>query len=187
MKNLLPILKNKIGKGLDKSPHMRYNNHTKVKEREIYKMDKAIYFDMDGTIANFYGVENWLSYLINEQTKPYREATPLVNMRRLGRLLNTLQSIGYHIGIVSWLSKSGTETYNEKVTTAKLAWLSRHLSSVKFDEIHIVKYGTPKWSVVDMPAGLLFDDEEPNRKAWLGRAENVDEILETLSTLLKEC
>ena len=72
-------------------------------------MDKAIYFDMDGTIADLYGVENWLDYLVNSKTKPYREATPLVNMRKLGRLLNTLQSIGYHIGIVSWLSKSGTD------------------------------------------------------------------------------
>lgn len=150
-------------------------------------MDKAIYFDMDGTIADLYGVENWLDYLVNSKTKPYREATPLVNMRKLGRLLNTLQSIGYHIGIVSWLSKSGTDAYNEKVAETKKAWLSRHLGAVQFDEIHIVKYGTPKWSVVDMPAGLLFDDEEQNRSAWLGRAENVNDILDTLSTLLEEC
>ena len=150
-------------------------------------MDKAIYFDMDGTIADLYGVENWLDYLVNSKTKPYREATPLVNMRKLGRLLNTLQSIGYHIGIVSWLSKSGTDAYNEKVAETKKAWLSRHLGAVQFDEIHIVKYGTPKWSVVDMPAGLLFDDEEQNRSAWLGRAKNVNDILDTLSTLLEEC
>ena len=150
-------------------------------------MDKAIYFDMDGTIADLYGVENWLDYLVNSKTKPYREASPMVNMRKLGRLLNTLQSIGYHIGIVSWLSKSGTDAYNEKVAETKRAWLSRHLGAVQFDEIHIVKYGTPKWSVVDMPAGLLFDDEEQNRSAWLGRAENVNDILDTLSTLLEEC
>ena len=40
-------------------------------------MTKAIYFDMDGTIADLYGVENWLDYLVAEQTKPYREAKPL--------------------------------------------------------------------------------------------------------------
>ncbi len=66
---------------------------------------KAIYFDMDGTIADLYGVENWLDSLIHEQTKPYRVAKPLVNMRKLGRLLNLLKEQGYHIGIVSWLSK----------------------------------------------------------------------------------
>ena len=84
-------------------------------------MTRAIYFDMDGTIANLYGVENWLDYLINSDPTPYKVARPLVNMNSLARLLNRLQADGYHIGIVSWLSKSGTESYNEAVTNAKLA------------------------------------------------------------------
>lgn len=33
-----------------------------------------ICFDMDGTIADLYGVENWLDYLIAEDVKPYAEA-----------------------------------------------------------------------------------------------------------------
>ena len=33
-----------------------------------------ICFDMDGTIANLYGVENWLAYLVAEDVKPYKEA-----------------------------------------------------------------------------------------------------------------
>ena len=82
-------------------------------------MTKAIYFDMDGTIANLYGVDNWLKSLINEQTKPYREAKSLINMRALGRELNRLQAEGYVIGIVSWLSKNGTDEYGERVAKAK--------------------------------------------------------------------
>ena len=31
----------------------------------------TFYVDMDGTIANLYGVENWLEYLINEDAFPY--------------------------------------------------------------------------------------------------------------------
>ena len=31
-------------------------------------MYKAIYFDMDGTIADLYGVNGWLDYLVGEQT-----------------------------------------------------------------------------------------------------------------------
>lgn len=147
-------------------------------------MTKAIYFDMDGTIADLYGVENWLNDLINENTRPYREAKSLVNMRKLGKLLNELQKNGYHIGIISWLSKNGNEKYNEKVTTAKINWLKNHLGAVKFDEIKIVKYGTPKETAVDEPAGILFDDEKPNRENWQGIAYDVNNILETLSTLL---
>lgn len=149
-------------------------------------MDRAIYFDMDGTIADFYGVEGWLSYLIAGNVKPYRDAKPLVNMRSLSAKLKMLQLMGYRIGIISWLSKSGTETYNQQVTEIKLKWLKKHLGSVAWDEIKIVPYGTPKQLSVDCPAGLLFDDEEQNRNNWIGRAENVNNILETLNSLIKE-
>lgn len=149
-------------------------------------MDKAIYFDMDGTIADFYGVEGWLSYLIAGNVKPYRDAKPLVNMRSLSAKLKMLQLMGYRIGIISWLSKSGTDAYNQQVTKIKLKWLKKHLGSVDWDEIKIVPYGTPKQLSVDCPAGLLFDDEEQNRNNWIGRAENVNNILETLNSLIKE-
>ena len=66
-------------------------------------MKGYIYFDMDGTIADLYGVKNWLSYLESGKTKPYREARPLVNMRELGRELRRLQAEGYAICIISWL------------------------------------------------------------------------------------
>lgn len=149
-------------------------------------MYKAIYFDMDGTIADLYGVDGWLESLMAKQTKPYREAKPLVNMRKLAYMLNFLQLMGYHVGIVSWLSKSGTAEYDKKVTEAKLNWLKNHLGSVQFDEIKIIPYGTPKATAVDFPSGLLFDDEAPNRENWLGKAENVTNILEILSALIEK-
>ena len=147
-------------------------------------MEKTIYFDMDGTIADLYGVDNWLENLIAEQTKPYRTAKSLVDMRKLGSLLNHLQNIGYHIGIVSWLSKSGTEQYNNRVTKAKLAWLEKHIGSVHWDEIVIVEYGFTKSKAVKYPQGILFDDEINNRIEWDGIAFNVDNILGTLENLI---
>lgn len=146
-------------------------------------MTRAIYFDMDGTIANLYGVENWLDNLMNEYTKPYREAKAMVNMRALGRELNRLQAEGYVIGVVSWLSKNGTDEYGERVAKAKREWLARHIGAVEWDEVHIVKYGTPKYKVVNIPNGILFDDEERNRKEWAlgnGLAFGVENIVEIL-------
>ena len=146
-------------------------------------MTRAIYFDMDGTIANLYGVENWLDNLMNEYTKPYREAKAMVNMRALGRELNRLQAEGYVIGVVSWLSKNGTDEYGERVAKAKREWLARHIGAVEWDEVHIVKYGTPKYKVVNVPNGILFDDEERNRKEWAlgnGLAFGVENIVEIL-------
>ena len=146
-------------------------------------MTKAIYFDMDGTIANFYGVPNWLDYLIASDPTPYKVARPLLNMSHLARLLNQLQNDGWHIGIVSWLSKSGTAEYNEVVTTTKVEWLNRHLHSVNWNEVVIVPYGTPKQEVVQFETGILFDDETPNRNNWIGTAYDVQNIIEILKGL----
>ena len=146
-------------------------------------MKNAIYFDMDGTIANLYGVENWLDYLIANDPTPYAVAKPLVNMNRLARLLNRLQAEGYHIGIVSWLSKNSNEAYDNAVTLAKARWLNRHLNSVHWNEIKIVPYGTPKHEIVEFGTGILFDDETPNRTNWTGTAYDVDNIIEILTGL----
>ena len=144
---------------------------------------KAIYFDMDGTIADLYGVTDWLEMLINGNELPYAMAKPLLRLATLARLLNELQKNGYKVGIVSWLAKNSSADYDERVTKAKCEWLEKHLTSVKFDEIHIVKYGTPKQDIVNHPNGILFDDEEQNRKNWTGKAfdeKNITEILKKL-------
>ena len=143
-------------------------------------MNKEICFDMDGTLADFYGVEGWLDYLDNFDATPYALAKPLVNMSALARVLNNRQKKGYKLKIISWLSKTGTDDFHAEVTQAKLAWLRQHLPSVHFDEIIIVEYGTPKQMFGN---GILFDDEKPNRDNWDGVAYDVDNILEILKNL----
>ena len=140
----------------------------------------TINFDMDGTIADLYGVDNWLDYLVAENTRPYAIAKPLVNLSALARKLNTLQRNGYNLAVISWLSKSGSPEYNERVTAVKMAWLAKHLPSVHWDRITIVPYGTPKENFCFSPADILFDDEERNRNNWTGRAYGVENILEIL-------
>ena len=78
----------------------------------------TIYFDMDGTIANLFAVENWLPKLRNEDASPYTDATPLVRLCTLARLLNKAQRNGHKIGIVSWLAKNSTAEYDAKVEKA---------------------------------------------------------------------
>jgi hypothetical protein len=144
-------------------------------------MKKEICFDMDGTLADFYGVENWLQYLIDHKTTPYEIAKPLFNFSVLARYLNRLQKQGYTLTIISWLSKDNDMEYGKQVTTAKLNWLKRHLKSVKWDNIYILPYGTSKQ---DYGKGILFDDEKGNRDNWTGgKAYDVDNILEILKSL----
>ena len=67
------------------------------KEKEGYRL-KAIYFDMDGTIADLYGYQNWESKLRQEDVTPYRECQPLVDMNILNQVLTSLTKFGIIIG-----------------------------------------------------------------------------------------
>jgi len=144
---------------------------------------KEIWFDMDGTIANLYAVEGWLDYLRSEDVYPYANAETMMNFSLLARLLNRLQEKGWKIGIISWTSKNGSEVYNLAVEVAKRAWLARHLPSVEWDEIKVVRYGTNKWETCG--GGILFDDEERNRNDWKENAYSPDMIMEILKTLVR--
>lgn len=144
---------------------------------------RTIFFDLDGTIADLYGVENWLQYLLASNPFPYENAKPLLNLQALARVLNRLQRNGFRIEVISWLSKNSTPEYDEAVTLAKIRWLRTHLASVSFDEINIVSYGICKDAFRHTTADILFDDEEPNRKAWNGVSFGVENIIEILRSL----
>ena len=142
-----------------------------------------IWFDMDGTIANLYGVLGWLEAILAQDTMPYTEAKGIGNLALIARYLNKAQANGHEIGIISWTAKNGTAEYNEAVAEAKKAWLGRHLRSVRWDEIKVVAYGTDK--KVATGGGILFDDEEPNRTNWGTGAYTPDQIVEVLKALTR--
>lgn len=147
----------------------------------------TIYLDLDGTVVNFYGVPNWLECLEAQDSTPYRVAKPLVHLSTLARYLNRLQARGYNIGIISWLSKSGTDKFNAEVAKVKRDWLAKHLPSVQWDEIHIVPYGVPKSNCATCSNAILFDDEQRNLNEWTANthnmAYNADLLMEILRNL----
>ena len=137
--------------------------------------NKTIVFDMDGTIANFYGVKGWLDYLKAEDTTPYEVAEPLYNMVELANLLNTLKIRGWKVVVTTWLAKDGTKEYNNRTRKAKLDWLAKY--NFPYDEIHLVKYGTTKANCTRKIGGyqVLVDDNEMVRKGWrLGHTINAN-------------
>ncbi len=142
-----------------------------------------IFFDLDGTLADLYGVDGWLDDLMHESTRPYEIAKPLVNMSYLARLLHKAQRNGFKIGIISWTSKGGSDLYNGQVALAKMVWLHKHLPSVEWDFIKVVPYGTNKHETCG--GGILFDDEEGNRKVWGAGAYHPENILTVLRGLDK--
>lgn len=143
----------------------------------------TIFFDMDGTIANLYEVDGWLSDLRAENARPYKEAKALLNLQALAHRLNNLQRKGYQVEVISWLARESSKAYDAEVTNAKIEWLRTHLASVHFDKVNIVKYGLEKDNFRHTENDILFDDEEHNRKNWGGISYNVDNILEVLRNL----
>ena len=147
--------------------------------------NKTLVFDMDGTIADLYGVKGWLEYLINEDTTPYEKARPMYDMTKLRDILLTLKEVGWKIVVTTWLAKNGTKEYNDRTRKVKLDWLAKY--DFPYDEIHLVKYGTTKANCTRKIGGyqVLVDDNEKVRKGWnLGQTINANEnILEKLVNL----
>lgn len=146
-------------------------------------MHKKIWFDMDGTIADLYGVENWLDDLKAEIPRPYKVAKANINLSLLARYLNKLKANGYKIGIISWTSMQSSAEYAEAVAIEKIKWLTNHLPSVWFDDVNIVPYGTEK-NIFNDGADLLFDDDVKVRENWTGKSYPPEQIFNVLHGLI---
>ena len=151
-------------------------------------MDRAIVFDMDGTIADFYGVNGWLNDLENENTRPYDIAEPLYDMEVLNALLDVLKLQGWRIIVTTWLSRGASVDFENATRESKKAWLEKY--GFQYDEIHLVRYGTTKGNATRRLGGfqVLVDDNEQVRKGWhLGATIDANKnIIDELFKLLEE-
>ena len=121
---------------------------------------KMICFDMDGTIADLYGVKGWLNDLRAESPRPYEVAKPLWDMERLTKVLKALK---IEVRIITWLSKDSSEKYKNEVRKAKLEWLKEQ--GFPFDKFHGVQYGATKADSVrkylaEGESAILFEKED---------------------------
>ena len=150
-------------------------------------MNKTLVFDMDGTIANFYGVIGWLDYLKESNSTPYIVAEPLYNMEYINSILGVLKMFGWRIVVTSWLAKDSSKEFDREVRQAKLDWLDSF--DFPYDEIHLVKYGTTKANCTRKHGcfQVLVDDNESVRNGWsLGMTIDANEnIIPHLLDLIK--
>ena len=86
--------------------------HFQNPDIQVIKDKKLFVFDMDGTIADLYAVDNWLPRLRAEDPSPYVEAAVMWNMGRLAEILTNLRALGVEIRIITWLSKESTEGFD---------------------------------------------------------------------------
>ena len=152
---------------------------------------RMIVWDMDGTIADLYGVEGWLEMLKTENPLPYEIAKPIWDMERLVNVIRALQDFGIEQRIVTWLSMNSSEEYKTETRRAKREWLEQF--DFPYDHFHGVQFGSTKADSVrkflaDDETAILIDDSTKVRKGWhLG--ETVDptkiNVIDFLETLLE--
>ena len=151
-----------------------------------------ICFDMDGTIADLYGVNDWLEKLRAFDPTPYVEAEPMWDMSELAEVLNALRVCGVEIRIITWLSMESTVEYNRAVREAKREWLDS--LDFPYDNFHGVRYGATKADSVrrylaENESAILIDDNARVREGWhLGEAVDPTaiDIVEYLKGLLNQ-
>lgn len=119
----------------------------------------TIYFDMDGTITDLYGFDDWLTYLQNEQTTPYAEAGLLVDGEQFRNFLAAGNAAGVLFGVISWSAKNASKDYQKAIRRVKIDWLKKNNLLEYFSELHVIKYGTPKNRAAKNRTGVLIDDE----------------------------
>ena len=150
-------------------------------------MSKALMFDMDGTIADLYGVDGWLDKLTNEDTTPYTDAKPIVDPQELTDVLSKAKKQGYTVGVVSWLAKGSSKDYAKATRNAKREWLAKYYPNV-FDEVHLVKYGATKRQAIRKHQHVvLVDDNAKVRKGFTGKtidASNSKAMMDELRALV---
>ena len=150
--------------------------------------EKAIVFDLDGTLVDLYSVFGWLEKLRAYDATPYSAAKPIYDAKELIPLIAELKDRGFCIIVTSWLSKESTKEYDTAVREAKKEWLAEY--GFPYDEIHLVKYGTPKTKCSRGKARyqILVDDNAEVRSKWtLGATIDANEnIIPLLRALLKE-
>lgn len=129
-----------------------------------------VYLDMDGTIADLYGIENWLPRLRNSDETIFLECKPLITENELFERFPTEK---YEICVLSMTPLGATADYCKNVENQKNAWLDKFFPSITK---RIYKaYGHNK-NLKNSISAILVDDSEPIRNSWKGKAINPSEL-----------
>lgn len=126
----------------------------------------VVYLDMDGTIADLYGIENWLYRLRHEDETIFTECKPMVTEEELRKHFPENR---YDVRILSMTPKGATAKYCMNVAKQKNAWLDKYFPSLK-KRIYRA-YGHNK-NLKNSQYAILIDDSEPIRASWKGLAFN---------------
>lgn len=151
-------------------------------------MKLKILFDLDGTVANLYGYNNWLEKL-RAEVPIYEELEPLVDITELTTIAKKLIDKGVEFGVVTWLAMGASEEYEFITSMEKYRWCKKYIPFIT--EFECQPYGTPKQTNYRNRQCILIDDNAEVRQAFETphRRKTFDahkDICEFLTKLYKE-
>lgn len=104
-----------------------------------------IFFDMDGTMVDLYGVKKWLSMLRQERTTPFSIAKPLYDVDVLHDVLQNLHNLSHIKLFICTKTPPGSPRYTVAVQNAKLQWLDKYNLLHYFNKVIFCPYRGEKF------------------------------------------
>lgn len=127
-------------------------------------MKQIVYLDMDGTIADLYGMVDWLENLTNEVKGTFLNCKPFITEEELK---SYFPSEYYELRICSMTPLNASQEYCQVVIEEKNAWLDKFFPSITY-RIYL-KYGTDK-NLENSENHILIDDNDKIRENYKGLA-----------------
>lgn len=126
-------------------------------------MNKIVYFDMDGTIADLYGVSDCFKRLDNMDATVYSEAKPIdkyINM------LKEFHTMGYKVIILSALGMVSSKQFDKDTIRNKGMWLDTYVGKEYIDERVYIPNTKHKELYQLFGKGILVDDDDRVLMNW---------------------
>lgn len=133
---------------------------------------KSIWFDMDGTIAELYKVEGWLTSLREKNWSVYNECAPRHNYQRINAAIEALVEQGWEVGVITWGSKGiGWSKDLDEIGEIKFNWLCKFFPTLADGHFACIPYGYSKAQYLEemddiYAVAYLVDDNKEVRENW---------------------
>lgn len=125
-------------------------------------MSKLVYFDMDGTISDLYGVSNIFNRLDSLDASVYYEAKPI---NKYIDMLKEFHNMGYKVIILSCLGMISEKQFDIDTINNKNKWLDEYVGDKYIDERIYLPYTKHKEQYIT-EYGILVDDDDKVLMNW---------------------